>query len=612
MLSRKELKKNARKNLKEHYLFFLIVMLIAMFIGSIHNAAFNIVNFRIDNDSNVGIALVKIADGDVKGAINTTTGNYITIAETGKSIANREVEVEEGVSQLKDTVWKMVDYMSKSYFATTLFSGLVSMTGSPEKAKIALVIVAFILMFFKIMLLSNVFKVVYHRFFLQGRLYKYFPGSALMHLIGLRHWGKVSLAMMRAYLFKLLWSLTIVGGVIKRYEYFMVPFILAERSDISGKDAIKMSQNMMNGHKWECFVLDISFIGWGLLNIVTFGLVSMLFSESYRMTVFAEYYVELRKIAKESGVDMMERLDDKYLYEYASKEAIDEAYADVVIAAGNQEEELPQISKFENFLAKFFGMVPLHNDYEKVYRKNLARKLSIMNYEKALEGVIYPEKTYPVKPPVKKIHLENVYFMRHYSLPSLLLMFFSFSFIGWIWEVGIHIIEDARFVNRGVLHGPWLPIYGSGAMIILLLLNRFRNKPVAEFFLAMTLCGGVEYFTSWLLEVTKDGTKWWDYSDYFLNLNGRICAEGLLIFGVAGVAGVYFLAPVLDNFFSKISTKKAVIILVILIAIFVVDNIYSSGNPNVGKGITDYAFSGTFADLPCSERILYLRNIKMG
>lgn len=610
MLSRKELKKNARKNLKEHYLFFLIVMLIAMFLGSIHNAAFNIVNFRIDNETNVGIALVKIADGDVKGAIDTTTDNYRTIVETGKSIADREVEEE--VSQLKTRILQMVDYMSKSYFATTLFSGLVSMTGSPEKAKIALVIVAFILMFFKIMLLSNVFKVVYHRFFLQGRLYKYFPGSALMHLIGLRHWGKVSLAMMRAYIFKFLWSLTIVGGFIKRYEYFMVPFILAERSDISGKDAIKMSQNMMNGHKWECFVLDISFIGWGLLNIVTFGLVSMMFSESYRMTVFAEYYVELRKISKESGVEMMERLDDKYLYEYATREVIDEAYSDVVAIAENGEEELPEISKFEKFLVKAFGMVLTYNDYEKKYRRNLARQLSIMNYEKAIDREIYPEKTYPVKPPVKKIHLENVYFMRHYSLPSLLLMFFSFSFIGWIWEVGIHIIEDARFVNRGVLHGPWLPIYGTGAMIILLFLNKFRNKPVLEFFLAMTLCGGVEYFTSWLLETTKGGTKWWDYSDYFLNLNGRICAEGLLIFGVAGVAGVYFLAPVLDNFFSKVSTKKAVIILIILITIFVIDNIYSSSNPNVGKGITDYAFSGTFADLPCSERILYLRNIKMG
>ena len=57
----------------------------------------------------------------------------------------------------------------------------------------------------------------------------------------------------------------------------------------------------------------------------------------------------------------------------------------------------------------------------------------------------------------------------------------------------------------------------------------------------VVLCGVVEYFTSYYLEVTQ-GKKWWDYSGYFLNLNGRICAEGLLVFGVGGMAIVYALA----------------------------------------------------------------------
>lgn len=604
MFNRKELKKSAQRNLKSHYLFFVIVVLIGMLIGSFENSALNIVNFRTDNDSNMAIALSRIADGDVEGAIDATTDNYRTIAEYGTSLDT--ISVDKEIEDFKTKAIKMLDDFSQGYFIHTLFSALVSITGSNTSAKVLLVIVSLIFLFLKTMFLANVFSVICARFFLQGRTYDRFTGSALMHLVGLRHWNKVAFSMIRVSIYKFLWMFTIAGAFIKRYSYFLVPFILAERSDISGKDAINLSRKMMNGHKWECFVLDLSFIGWYLLNIATFGIADMLFVMPYRTSVYAEYYVYIRNLSKEANIEMTDRLDDVYLYEKAPIELIDKAYASVAALKEEPEIEIPKISKFKEFLAKNFGFVFFYDEYEETYRGKLARSLSIRNYEKAVAGEIYPEKLYPIEPPQKKIHLENVYFTRHYSLISLLLMFFSFAFVGWLWEVTIHIIEDARFVNRGVLHGPWLPIYGTGAMVILLLLNRLRTKPIAEFFVAMTLCGIVEYFTSWYLEVTMNGTKWWDYSDYFLNLNGRICAEGLLIFGVAGVAGVYFIAPILDNLFIKIPKKVAIVILVILIAVFVADNIYSSGNPNVGKGITDYAFSGIVTDIPRCEHLLHL------
>ena len=80
--------------------------------------------------------------------------------------------------------------------------------------------------------------------------------------------------------------------------------------------------------------------------------------------------------------------------------------------------------------------------------------------------------------------------------------------------------------------------------------------------------------------------KWWDYSGYFLNLDGRICLEGLLVFGLGGCIFTYIIAPLLDDLFNKINQKVKIIIIMILILLFSLDSIYSHYHPNTGKGIT--------------------------
>lgn len=175
-----------------------------------------------------------------------------------------------------------------------------------------------------------------------------------------------------------------------------------------------------------------------------------------------------------------------------------------------------------------------------------------------------------------------------YGPAMLILLFFSFSFIGWIWEVGLHIAQAGEFVNRGVLFGPWLPIYGSGGVMILLLLRRFFHRPVLTFFLNMFLCSAIEYFTSWFLETTK-GIRWWDYSGYFLNINGRICLEGSVVFGLGGCAIIYFLAPFLGNLYKRIKPFFKILICIILISLFSLDTAHSMIHPNTGEGITDDA-----------------------
>lgn len=174
---------------------------------------------------------------------------------------------------------------------------------------------------------------------------------------------------------------------------------------------------------------------------------------------------------------------------------------------------------------------------------------------------------------------------RLYKITDYILFFFAFSFIGWIWEVCLVLVQTGKLVNRGVLLGPWLPIYGSGGVLILLLLRKMFNKPIVTFFSMTILCTVIEYITSWYLEVTK-GVRWWDYSNYLLNINGRVCLEGAIVFGIGGCAVVYLLAPKLSKVFNKLSNYILVPLCVILTFLFTIDVIYSHYHPNMGEGVT--------------------------
>ena len=93
-----------------------------------------------------------------------------------------------------------------------------------------------------------------------------------------------------------LWfCLLFVPGLIKTYSYMMVPYIIIDEPDLSAKEVITRSREMMNGHKWRAFLLDLSFIGWALLAVVTCGLVGIFYSEPYRRSARAALYLELNK-----------------------------------------------------------------------------------------------------------------------------------------------------------------------------------------------------------------------------------------------------------------------------------------------------------------------------
>lgn len=153
-------------------------------------------------------------------------------------------------------------------------------------------------------------------------------------------------------------------------------------------------------------------------------------------------------------------------------------------------------------------------------------------------------------------------------------MFFSYSFFGWICEVSLKFIKEHKFINRGFLVGPYCPIYGTGAVIITILLSKFRGSYLAIFSMSMVLCCFLEYSVSWLMEVLFHA-RWWDYSDKPFQLNGRIWLGNAILFGIGGVVIIEFINPIFFHIVDVLQTYTLIVLTVTLMVLFVLDFIFS-------------------------------------
>lgn len=172
------------------------------------------------------------------------------------------------------------------------------------------------------------------------------------------------------------------------------------------------------------------------------------------------------------------------------------------------------------------------------------------------------------------------------------LLFFVLSFIGWLWEVLLFYVTDHAFINRGLYRGPYLPIYGAGGLLLCFLFRSFRKKPLRVFLLSLVVCSVLEYVTSYLMEL-RWGIRWWDYSGHFMNLNGRICLAGAVLFGLAGTALVCLLLPLYDRIYRKIPKKWRIVFCLGFLLVFVADAAYCAARPNVGEGISCHSLAGS-------------------
>lgn len=602
--NRKEWKKRGKASLKKHYVIFVMVCLIAAFLGTEFGSS---LAFSSIENTEVTTEQVEVdvngqqEEINIKTSYGGTTWNDVleTIAEDNDAEAGRQyseqleqeeiAEAETGnpaLGRTRGVLAQVVNDLTSGSILVTIVSALASITGSANAGILVLILLAMVFAFAFWYLVTNVFGVIVRRMFLEGMHYEELTTDRMIFLLRIRKWLKASWTMFVKYVYQTLWSLTIIGGFIKHYSYYLVPYIVAENPGIKANKAIRLSRKMMKGHKWQCFVFELSFLGWEILGFLTLGILNIFYTNPYKMASFAGYYESLRNEAKEMGIEGVELLNDTYLYEKPDQALIDEKYHDVIVAMQGNEEE-SGLKGWRGFLADNFGILIMRRKEDRVWEKQQAERVRYRTLLDDVEGLAYPVRLYPIPQEERRMLVQSLNYMRHYSIWSLMAVFLAMSVFGWLWEVSLHLIENGVFVNRGALHGPWLPIYGSGAILILTLLYRFRKKPALEFVSTVVVCGILEYMTSWVMEIVNDGTKWWDYSGYFLNLNGRICAEGLLVFGIGGLAITYILAPIIDNLVSKINEKVLMVILSALMLIFGADAIYSHFHPNTGSGITD-------------------------
>lgn len=366
-------------------------------------------------------------------------------------------------------------------------------------------------------LVRNILVVGKCRYFMEHRRYLDTKPDKLLFVYKFGKTNNVAKVMFLRYIFQLLWNFTIIGGFVKRYEYAMIPYILAENPDIEWKEAFKLSKKLAFGEKRRIFALDlICFVGY-ILSSFTYNFLNVFVVNPVKECAYAEIYMTLRELKTD--------------HEIKSKLLFDETLT------------IPELVKNA-----------------------------------------YPEDAYKISTRIKRTWIKIDY-ERDYSFTTIILFFFSFAFVGWVWEVFYTLLNEGVLANRGTLTGPWLPIYGFGGLIIIVLLKPFRKNPLVMFGVTVVACGILEYLTSWVLELLFDA-KWWDYTGYFLNINGRICLEGLFVFGLAGVGFTYIFAPMLDNLYSRLTMKSRKPICIVLVALFLVDAGWSAFHPNKGAGVT--------------------------
>lgn len=298
----KEIKKNAHKNVKTHYATYLVLCLAAVLMGSEFSSTLSLL--KQDNAKRVSGLLMHssfvksmtfLLPEDVFG---TTNGVFAHV----------------------------VNGITSGSFVKTLFLGLSTIVHSKDIAGICFVVMGLCISVFYRVYIVNVLPVINRRLFLEGRVYAKLPLDRLVYLMRIRKQMNVAFVRLVKSMILIIMNFTAIGGVYFYYVYFLVDYILAENPTISLKDALSLSRNMMKGHKLECFKWQFSMAGWYILDVCTFGISAIFYSNMYRRAVMSEFYA-LRRKEFQSAI-----LNDTYLFEKPSSALMRNTYSDVIAA----------------------------------------------------------------------------------------------------------------------------------------------------------------------------------------------------------------------------------------------------------------------------------------
>lgn len=159
-------------------------------------------------------------------------------------------------------------------------------------------------------------------------------------------------------------------------------------------------------------------------------------------------------------------------------------------------------------------------------------------------------------------------------ISAYIIIFFIYGFAGWIWESFICPLATGYAIkNSGFLNGPIVPIYGVGALSVSLLFSS-QETYLSIFIEGAFVACVIEYLTSWAMEKLYH-RRWWDYSDKAFNVNGRVCLEGFLIFGIFSIVAVKFVSPLLLEKLLRYNMVTLIIAATALTTILLIDLVFT-------------------------------------
>lgn len=171
------------------------------------------------------------------------------------------------------------------------------------------------------------------------------------------------------------------------------------------------------------------------------------------------------------------------------------------------------------------------------------------------------------------------------KLNTYAIAFLAYSFAGWLYEVILEIFFwKVGFLDRGILQGPYCPIYGCGGLLLYFMLNKLKDKkinisklnitPVICFVSIVIITSIVELIGSYIMEAITGGWMW-DYTMYKINFQGRVALSTSLRFGLGGMVFLYFIQPLINKVADKAPDKIVNIIGIVIILTFIIDTIYT-------------------------------------
>ncbi len=168
-----------------------------------------------------------------------------------------------------------------------------------------------------------------------------------------------------------------------------------------------------------------------------------------------------------------------------------------------------------------------------------------------------------------------MYHIEQYSILQWAVIFMGYCIFGWLFESAYCSLKSGKLQNRGFCHGPWIPIYGSGATLLILVAGPYRDNHLAVFLIGIFGGSALELITGWAMEKIFH-MRWWDYSDNAFNFHGYICLYASIGWGFLALIIMDYVHPVIEKISQNWSYDMFLVINTMIYTLFIEDVIGSA------------------------------------